>query len=103
MLLSFAGFLLSLMVQKSLSGIPGFRVIADAQSSHVIIKDSQENSPEAVVLLLTELDVMGISQGTWVKVGCNDTIKFLCFWFSLKVTFPCHALQIILEDGEGFL
>ena len=102
-LLSFAGFLLSLMVQKSLSGIPGFSVIADTQLSHIVVKDLQEKSPEAVVLFFAELDVMGISQGAQVKVGCNNTIKFLHFWFSLEVMFPCCALQIILEDGEGFL
>ena len=35
----FAGFLLSLMVQKSLLGIPGFGMIADTQLSHVILED----------------------------------------------------------------
>ena len=91
------------MVQESLLGISGFQVIADTQSSHVIIKDLQENSPWVVVLLLAELDVMGVCQGTWVEVGCNNMIKFLCFWFRLEITFPCCALQIVLEDREGFL
>ena len=42
---SFTGFLLPLMVQESLLGIPGFRVIADTQLSHIINKDLQENRP----------------------------------------------------------
>ena len=100
MLSAFAGFLLLLMVKKSLLGIPGFGMIADTQLSHVIIKDLWENSPQAVVLLLMELDVMGVSQSVWIKVGCNNTIKFLCSQFSLKIAFPCHVLQVILEVGE---
>ena len=97
------GFLLSLVIQESLLGIPGFRVITDTQSSHIIIKDSQENNPEVVIPLLAELNVMGVCQSVWVEVGCNDAIKFLHFWFSLEVTFLCCVLQIILEDREGFL
>ena len=68
------GFLLLLMIQESLSGIPGFRMIADTQLSHVIDKDLQENRPQVVVLLLAQLDVMGVAQGMGVKIKCCNTV-----------------------------
>ena len=49
---AFTGFLSLLVIQESLLGIPGFRMIADTQLSHIINEDLQEDRPWVSVLLL---------------------------------------------------
>ena len=88
------------MVQESLSGVPGFQVIADTQSSHVIVKDLWENSPQAVVMLLVELDVMGVSQACGLKLGATTQSSFCAFSSASKSRFHVVHFRLSLRAGQ---